>query len=56
VLKCNNPENHKFCLHHHTNLKSHDKGYSKVHIGKHLFDKFPFQNGLKQENASQFLL
>jgi hypothetical protein len=22
--------------------------YSKVHVGKHLSDKFPIQNGLKQ--------
>jgi hypothetical protein len=22
--------------------------YSKVHIGKHLFDSFPIQNGLKE--------
>jgi hypothetical protein len=25
--------------------------YSKVHIGKHLFDTFPIQNGLKQGDA-----
>jgi hypothetical protein len=25
--------------------------YSKVHIGKHLSDNFPIQNGLKQGNA-----
>jgi hypothetical protein len=24
---------------------------SKVHLGKHLFDKFPIQNGLKQGDA-----
>jgi hypothetical protein len=25
--------------------------YNKVHIGKHLSDDFPFQNGLKQGDA-----
>jgi hypothetical protein len=25
--------------------------YSKVRIGKHLFDSFPIQNGLKQGDA-----
>jgi hypothetical protein len=25
--------------------------YSKVHIGKHLSDSFPIQNGLKQGDA-----
>jgi hypothetical protein len=25
-----------------------NKSYSKVHIGKHLSDKFPVQSGLKQ--------
>jgi hypothetical protein len=25
--------------------------YSKVHIGKHLSDNFPIQNGLKQGDA-----
>jgi hypothetical protein len=25
--------------------------YGKVHIGKHLSDTFPFQNGLKQGDA-----
>jgi hypothetical protein len=27
------------------------KTYSKVHIGEHLFDMFPIQNGLKQGDA-----
>jgi hypothetical protein len=30
--------------------------YSKVHIGKHLSDCFPIQNGLKQGDALQPLL
>jgi hypothetical protein len=30
--------------------------YSKVHIGKHLSDSFPIQNGLKQEDALSPLL
>jgi hypothetical protein len=30
--------------------------YSKVHIGKHLSDNFPIQNGLKQGNALSPLL
>jgi hypothetical protein len=30
--------------------------YSKVHIGKLLSDKFPIQNGLKQEDALSPLL
>jgi hypothetical protein len=30
--------------------------YSKVHIGRHLFGGFPFQNGLKQEDALSPLL
>jgi hypothetical protein len=30
--------------------------YSKVRIGKHLSDSFPFQNGLKQEGALSPLL
>jgi hypothetical protein len=30
--------------------------YSKVHIGKHLSDKFPTQNGLEQEDALSPLL
>jgi hypothetical protein len=29
-----------------------DEAYSKVHIGKHLAESFPIQNGLKQEYAS----
>jgi hypothetical protein len=29
---------------------------SKVHIGKHLSDNFPIQNGLKQDNALSTLL
>jgi hypothetical protein len=29
-----------------------NKTYSKVHIGKHLSDKFPIQNGLKKEASS----
>jgi hypothetical protein len=29
--------------------------YSKVHIGKHLSDTFPIQNGLKQEDALSLL-
>jgi hypothetical protein len=29
--------------------------YSKVHIGKHLPDSFPSQNGLKQEDASSLV-
>jgi hypothetical protein len=28
-----------------------NKTYSKVHIGKHLSDDFPIQNGLKQGDA-----
>jgi hypothetical protein len=32
----------KACLH---------ETYSKVHIGKHLCDAFPIQNGLKQGDA-----
>jgi hypothetical protein len=30
--------------------------YSKVHTGKHLFDSFPIQNGLKQGDALSPLL
>jgi hypothetical protein len=30
--------------------------YSKVHIGKHLSDSFPIQNGLKKEGALSTLL
>jgi hypothetical protein len=30
--------------------------YSKVCIHKHLFDSFPIQNGLKQEDALSTLL
>jgi hypothetical protein len=30
--------------------------YSTVHIGKNLSDKFPSQNGLKQEDALSLLL
>jgi hypothetical protein len=30
--------------------------YSKVRVGKHLSDKFPIQNGLKQEDALSPLL
>jgi hypothetical protein len=30
--------------------------YSKVHIGKHMFDSFPIQNGLKQGAALSPLL
>jgi hypothetical protein len=30
--------------------------YSKARIGKHLSDSFPFQNGLKQEDAISPLL
>jgi hypothetical protein len=30
--------------------------YSKVRIGKHLSDSFPFQNGLKQRDALSPLL
>jgi hypothetical protein len=30
--------------------------YSKVRIGKHLFDNFPIQNGLKQGDALSPLL
>jgi hypothetical protein len=30
--------------------------YSKVHIGKHLFDSFPIQNSLKQGDALSPLL
>jgi hypothetical protein len=26
--------------------------YSKIHIGKHLYDTFPIQNGLEQGDAS----
>jgi hypothetical protein len=28
-----------------------EETYSKVHIGKHLSDAFPIQNGLKQGDA-----
>jgi hypothetical protein len=28
-----------------------DETYSKVHVGKHLSDTFPIQNGLKQDDA-----
>jgi hypothetical protein len=30
--------------------------YSKVHIGKHLSDSFPIQNGLKQGDSLSLLL
>jgi hypothetical protein len=30
--------------------------YSKVHVGKHLSDSFPIQNGLKQGDALASLL
>jgi hypothetical protein len=30
--------------------------YSKIHIGKHLSDSFPIQNGLKQGDALSSLL
>jgi hypothetical protein len=30
--------------------------YSRVHIGKHLFDMFPIQNGLKQGDTLSPLL
>jgi hypothetical protein len=30
--------------------------YFKVHVGKHLFDMFPIQNGIKQGNALSPLL
>jgi hypothetical protein len=30
--------------------------YSKVHVGKHLSDTFPIQNGLKQGDALLLLL
>jgi hypothetical protein len=30
--------------------------YSKIHIGKHLSDSFPIQNGLKQGDALSPLL
>jgi hypothetical protein len=30
--------------------------YSKVHIGKHLSDSFPVQNGLKQGDALSLLI
>jgi hypothetical protein len=30
--------------------------YSKVHIGKHLSDRFPIKNGLKQGDALSPLL
>jgi hypothetical protein len=33
-----------------------DETYSKVHIGKHLSDRFPIQNGLKQGDALSQLL
>jgi hypothetical protein len=33
-----------------------NEAYSKVHIGKHLSDSFPIQNGLKQGNALSPLL
>jgi plasmid maintenance system antidote protein VapI len=29
--------------------------YSKVHVGELLYDKFPIQNGLKQEALSPVL-
>jgi hypothetical protein len=32
-----------------------NKTYSKVHIGKHLSDNFPFQNGLKRGALSVLL-
>jgi hypothetical protein len=28
-----------------------NRSYSKVHIGKYLYDAFPVQNGMKQEDA-----
>jgi hypothetical protein len=30
--------------------------YNNVHVGKHLFDSFPIQNGLKQGDALSPLL
>jgi hypothetical protein len=30
---------------------SSNEMYNEVHIGKHLFDRFAIQNGLKQEDA-----
>jgi hypothetical protein len=33
-----------------------DETYSKVHIGKHLSDSFPIQNGLKQGDVLSPLL
>jgi hypothetical protein len=30
--------------------------YSEVHIGKHFYDTFPIQNGLKQVEALSMLL
>jgi hypothetical protein len=42
-----------FSLCHHTHL---NETYSKVHVGKHLFDTFPIQNGLKQGDALSPLL
>jgi len=33
-----------------------NKTYSEVHIGKHLSDVYPIQNGLKQGNALLSLL
>jgi hypothetical protein len=35
---------------------SANETYSKVHIGKHLSDNFPIQNGLKQGDTSMTLL
>jgi hypothetical protein len=37
-------------------MQNHGQNYSKVHIGRHLSDNFPIQNGLKQGNALSPLL
>jgi hypothetical protein len=37
-------------------LLSLNKKYSKFHIGKHLSDTFPVQNGLRKDGASVELL
>jgi hypothetical protein len=33
-----------------------DESYSRVQVGKHLSDRFPIKNGLKQEDALSLLL
>jgi hypothetical protein len=49
--------NLKFCLTVYFKLKMClNETYSKVRIGKHLSDKFPLQNGLKQGDALSTLL